>query len=83
MMNMALTYQNGLRNFVKAEEIFRLALDGYERSLEKKHVDTKRCAKNLAILLAGVLKDKGKTRELLKGYPHLMTASTSVAALLG
>ena len=40
------------------------------------------CAKNWAILLAGTLKDKEKTIELVKEYPHLMTASPSVAALL-
>ena len=41
----------------------------------------KKCARNLGILLAQELEDKTKT-ELVKEYPHLMTASTSVAALL-
>eukprot|EP00518_Triparma_eleuthera_P017650 CAMPEP_0197550956 /NCGR_PEP_ID=MMETSP1320-20131121/4373_1 /TAXON_ID=91990 /ORGANISM="Bolidomonas sp., Strain RCC2347" /LENGTH=44 /DNA_ID= /DNA_START= /DNA_END= /DNA_ORIENTATION= len=36
-----------LKDFVKAEEMYRLALDGYEKSLGNKHEDTKRCARNL------------------------------------
>eukprot|EP00518_Triparma_eleuthera_P005263 CAMPEP_0182453710 /NCGR_PEP_ID=MMETSP1319-20130603/660_1 /TAXON_ID=172717 /ORGANISM="Bolidomonas pacifica, Strain RCC208" /LENGTH=131 /DNA_ID=CAMNT_0024651663 /DNA_START=152 /DNA_END=548 /DNA_ORIENTATION=+ len=53
-------------DFMKAEEMNRQALDGYERSLGKQHTDTKNCAKNLAILLAQTLRDKEKTRELIK-----------------
>ena len=72
-----------MKDFTKAEEMYRQALDGWERSLGKQHGETKKCARNLAILLAQTLRDKEKTRELVKEYPHLMTASTSVAALLG
>jgi hypothetical protein len=83
IMNMAGTYMEGVEDFVKAEEMVRQALDGYERSLGKEHEYTKTTARNLSILLAGMLKDKEKTRELVKEYPHLATASASVAALLG
>ena len=50
IMNMAVTYRDGLKDFVKAEEIFRLALDDHEKSLGKQHEYTKECAKGLAIL---------------------------------
>eukprot|EP00518_Triparma_eleuthera_P005692 CAMPEP_0182458380 /NCGR_PEP_ID=MMETSP1319-20130603/3735_1 /TAXON_ID=172717 /ORGANISM="Bolidomonas pacifica, Strain RCC208" /LENGTH=57 /DNA_ID=CAMNT_0024657053 /DNA_START=21 /DNA_END=191 /DNA_ORIENTATION=- len=46
---MAMAYQR-LKDFPKAERMFRQALDGREKSLGKGHEDTKRCAKNLAIL---------------------------------
>ena len=72
IMNMAVTYEDGLKDFTKAERMFRQALDGYERSLGKGHGYTKLCAKNLVILLAGKLKDKEKTREHVKEYPHLL-----------
>ena len=52
--------------------MYRQALDGYERSLGKEHEDTKRCARNLGILLAEGIKDREKTRELVKEYPHVM-----------
>ena len=55
IMNMAITYQVGLKDFVKAEEMLRLALNGYERSLGKGHETTKRCARNLAILYVDCL----------------------------
>eukprot|EP00518_Triparma_eleuthera_P002512 CAMPEP_0182466170 /NCGR_PEP_ID=MMETSP1319-20130603/11596_1 /TAXON_ID=172717 /ORGANISM="Bolidomonas pacifica, Strain RCC208" /LENGTH=65 /DNA_ID=CAMNT_0024666125 /DNA_START=1 /DNA_END=194 /DNA_ORIENTATION=- len=50
-MNMAITYDVGLKDSTKAEEMCRQALDGYEKSLGKEHEETKRCARNLAILL--------------------------------
>ena len=71
-MNMAMTYGDGLGDRVKDEEMQRQALDGYEKSLGKQHERTKRCALNLAILLAGTLQDKEKTRELIKEYPHIL-----------
>ena len=72
IMNMASTYQVGLKDFTRAEEMFRLALDGFERSLGKDHEHTKDCARNLALLLAQELRDKEKTRELAKEYPHIL-----------
>ena len=48
---MALTYVDGLKDFAKAEEMYRVALDGYERSLGKDHEYTKSCAENMAQLL--------------------------------
>jgi len=70
--NMAITYQLGLKDFTKAEEMLRLVLDGSERSLGKEHGETKRCAKNLAIILCWNLKSKEKTRALIKEYPVLL-----------
>eukprot|EP00518_Triparma_eleuthera_P019087 CAMPEP_0197547164 /NCGR_PEP_ID=MMETSP1320-20131121/1577_1 /TAXON_ID=91990 /ORGANISM="Bolidomonas sp., Strain RCC2347" /LENGTH=70 /DNA_ID=CAMNT_0043106875 /DNA_START=30 /DNA_END=242 /DNA_ORIENTATION=+ len=49
-MNMGNTYAD-LKDFAKAEEIFRQVLDGYERSLGIAHKKTKSCARNLNILL--------------------------------
>eukprot|EP00518_Triparma_eleuthera_P004837 CAMPEP_0182464466 /NCGR_PEP_ID=MMETSP1319-20130603/8660_1 /TAXON_ID=172717 /ORGANISM="Bolidomonas pacifica, Strain RCC208" /LENGTH=512 /DNA_ID=CAMNT_0024664109 /DNA_START=147 /DNA_END=1685 /DNA_ORIENTATION=- len=70
--NTGLTYQNGLKDFVKAEEMNRKALDGYERSLGKEHEDTKRCAHNLACLFqASEMNLKPKMATLVKEYPHL------------
>ena len=79
---MARTYGNGLGDRVKEEKMKRLLLDGYEKSLGKQHRDTKHCARSLAVLLAQELRDKEKTRALVKEYPHLMTATNSVPALL-
>ena len=52
ILNMAITYEVGLKNFVKAEQMYRQALDGFERSLGKEHRDTKLCARHFASLLA-------------------------------
>ena len=71
-MNMSITYKDGLKDFMKAEEMNRQALDGYEKSLGKQHKNTKNCAKNLAILLAEGIRDKEKTSELVKTYPHVL-----------
>ena len=60
IMNMAGTYKDGLKDFVKAEKMYRQALDGRERSLGKEHEKTKNCVRNLNILLEslGRLEDK-------------------------
>ena len=47
---MARNYRVGLKDFAKAEEMFRLALDGREKSLGKDHEDTKNCAYGLVIV---------------------------------
>ena len=72
IMNMATVNKDGLKDFAKAEEMYRLALDGHEKSLGNDHECTKRCAKNLIILLCWHLKSKEKTRELIRGHPHLL-----------
>ena len=72
-MNMAVTYMDGLKDFVKAEHMYRQALDGWERSLGKEHEDTKRCAMNLAILYFQGAPSKEKLRELVADYPYLLT----------
>ena len=75
---MAITYQDGLKNFEKSEEMKRLAMGSYEKPLGKDYdEDTKNCARNFAILLALELEDKMKTRELAKRYPHINTATRS------
>mmetsp|Transcript_14880 Transcript_14880/g.29649 ORF Transcript_14880/g.29649 Transcript_14880/m.29649 type:complete len:85 (-) Transcript_14880:51-305(-) len=70
-MNMAKTYRDGLTDYVKAEEMYRQALDGREKSLGKEHEHTKGCARILAVLL-GHKREKEKTRALIKVYPHLL-----------
>ena len=69
IMNMAIVYKAGLKDFAKAEEMYRVALDGYEKSLGKAHEDTKHYARNLNILLedAGRHEDKAKLEKL---YPE-------------
>ena len=68
IMNMVGVYTEGLEDFAKAEEMTRLALDGFEKSLGKGHKDTKDCARILAILCCFYL----KTRALIKEYPVLL-----------
>ena len=63
---------HSLEDFAKAEEMYRVALDGNEKSLGKDHKDTKWCAYGFAILLCWKLMSKEKTKELVKGYPHLL-----------
>ena len=58
----------GLKDFTKAEELYRLALDGFDKSLGKDHQETKNCAANLARLYAGGMKDKAMTRALAVDY---------------
>ena len=49
--NMVITYQVGTKDFSKGEEMMRLALGGYEKSLGKDHEVKKKCARNLAASL--------------------------------
>ena len=70
-MNMAGIFTDGLKDFTKAEEMFRHALDGYEKSLGKDHERRKRCAKNLAVLLEKIGTRKQDLRNMLDEYPHL------------
>ena len=65
------THTNGLKDFAKAEELFRLALDCRERTLGKGHESTIDCVKNLVLLVARELKDKEKTTALVARYPEL------------
>ena len=73
IMNMASTYDVGLKDFSKAEEMFKLALDGYEKALGKENEDTKRCAKGLAIFYITGAPSKEKLRKVVTDYPHLLT----------
>jgi tetratricopeptide (TPR) repeat protein len=69
-MNIGVVYLEGMKDYEKAEELYRRALEGNEAQLGKDHEDTKRCAKNLAICLhaAG---EKEKLRKVLEEYPDL------------
>ena len=81
--NMGNIYAGGLKDFVKAEEMYRQALDGRERSLGKEHEDTKSCAKNLAILYFQEAPSKEKLRKVVTGYPHLLTlADQSIGMII-
>ena len=51
IMNMAIVYKDGLKNFTKAEDMFTLTLNGYEKSLGKDHEYTMDCGRNLNVLL--------------------------------
>ena len=44
-------HKKGLMDFAKAEEMYRLALEGCEKSLGKDAMFTKECVQNLARLL--------------------------------
>ena len=50
IVNMASTYQQGVKDFAKAEELYRFALDGFEKSLGKDHEETKNLAMGLTRL---------------------------------
>ena len=76
IMNMAVTYKNGLEDITKAEEMYRQALDGYEKSLGKELEKTKKCARNLAILLEEIGTRKKDLRKLLDDYPNLEQAES-------
>ena len=47
-MKIASVYIEGWRVFIKVEEMYRLALDGCEKSLGKDHEETKRCVLHIA-----------------------------------
>ena len=48
---MARVHMDGLKVFTKAEEMYRLALDRYEKTMGKDHFVTKRCAMDLIRML--------------------------------
>ena len=73
IMNMAVTYGDGLGDRVKEEEMHRQALDGYKRSLGKEHEHTKKCAMNLARLHVVLQPDKRKAGEVAQEFPFLLT----------
>ena len=72
-MNMANAYCVGLKDFANAEEMYMLALDGYEKSLGRDHEDTKQCATNLAKFHVIDVPNKENFREIVKRYPFLQT----------
>ena len=55
----------------KAEELYQRALEGKEAQLGKDHIDTKRCAMNLALCLADA-GEKLKLRKIIDKYPHIL-----------
>ena len=55
---------------IKAEEFYRRALNGYERSLGKENKYTENYARNVTVLLEET-KDKVKLKKVLRDYLHL------------
>ena len=80
--NMTCAYHKGLNHLTKAEEMHKLPLKAYERSLGKEHKDTKVCARNLGVLYAQNMKSIEKTIELAKRHPHMSTEILCVHNLL-
>ena len=68
----SIVYDAGMKDYEKAEELYRRALEGYEAQLGKDHEYTKDGAHNLALCLeqAG---EKEKLRKVLEEYPHIAT----------
>ena len=68
---MGVTFQVGSKDFKKAEEMYRLALDGYEKSLKKDHEPRRKyCPFNLAFML----REQGRQDDLQKvliEYPYI------------
>ena len=65
--NMANAYTNA-KDFTKVEDMYRLALDGYEKSLGKGHQRTKDCAFNMHLLFEQTGQHREKA-ELESVYP--------------
>jgi hypothetical protein len=74
-MNIGVLYGDGMKDYEKAEELYRKALEGHEAQLGKDHEDTKDCAKNLAVCLREA-EEKVKLRKVLDDYPHLRAEYT-------
>jgi tetratricopeptide (TPR) repeat protein len=72
VMNIGAAYNDGMKDYEKAEELYRRALEGYEAQLGKDHEDTKMCANNLALCL------EARLRKVLDEYPHLITSDAGV-----
>ena len=74
--NMAGAYTN-MDEIAKAKEMYRIALDGNEKSLGKGRQRTKDCPFNMAGLYHELkLNNKGKTKDLVARYPHLTGGNT-------
>ena len=58
VMGIAIVYENGLKDFGKAEDLYQRALKGHEAQLGKDHKFTKRCAVNLATCLVQAIRGK-------------------------
>ena len=72
LMSMAVAFTGVTKDLTKAEEMYRLALDGFEKSLGKDHRRTKKCAEVLARFYVVVQPDELK-REVVEAYPFLLT----------
>ena len=70
ILNVAITYEDGLKNFEKSEEMYRLALYGNEKSLGRDHENAKRCARGLAVLLQ-MQELQADLQNVLNAYPHI------------
>ena len=66
-----MAHMEGGEGYPRAEEMLKMALDGYDRSLGKEHEDTTRCAKNLAVIYART-RSEAKVMEVVKEYPSVL-----------
>ena len=59
---------------VKAEEMYRRELNGYERSLGEEHELTKKCAKNVADFFLSIPSRGKKMKDSANVYPQMNQA---------
>ena len=69
-------FMDGTKDLTKAEEMYMIALDSYEKSLGKDYEDTKVSARNLAILLETIGTRKIDLRKVLGDFSHLEQAES-------
>ena len=72
VINVAVLYMEDLKDFARAEESLRRALDGYERSLGKLHIQTFRCVRDLFRLFIERAPSKAKLAALVDEYPEVL-----------
>lgn len=70
VMNIATVYHGGLKDYVKAGELYERALEGREAQLGKHQESTMACALNYKMSLEESGNNE-KLEELLIAYPHL------------
>ena len=78
---MANKSSDGLKDYAKAEEMYRRRLDGYDKSFGKEQKYTKGRAMNMAgLYIESKMNDKGrKMRSLAARCPHLVQGDASNA----
>ena len=66
----ACIYNDGLKDFEKAEELYQRALEGYEAQLGRDHMRTTHCVKNFKICLE-MSGNSTRLTELITSFPWL------------